>query len=111
MFFDDDLLARIAVIPVKTHKGYEWAYETEGDGRHIYYMGWDFASKVHRACVTMFRQSQRSLDQVYVKLMSKMATPQQKKELRQLLRKFPTTRGIGIDASTFGTGFAEEVKR
>jgi hypothetical protein len=109
LFFPDDLLSKIAIIPVQSKLGYRWIYEDKGDGRHIYYMGWDFASKKHKACVSIFRQGRQSLDQIYVELMDKMATPQQKLKLRTLIKAFPTTRGIGIDATGVGTGFAEEV--
>lgn len=107
-FLSDQLISKIAVIPVRYKKGPLWAYELEGNGAFVYYLGWDFASKKHKACASMWREGRESLDQVYVELFDKMASPQQRKRLLELLIAFPTTRGIGIDSTGVGQPFFEE---
>ena len=108
-YLSEDLINKIAVIPIRHKFPNLWAYELDGDMTFRYWTGWDFASKRHKACVTIFRESIHSLDMVYCRLMDKMATPDQVELFLELLIKFPSMAGAGIDSTGPGIGFFEDL--
>ncbi|MGD2249549.1 MAG: hypothetical protein PVF58_14175 [Candidatus Methanofastidiosia archaeon] len=109
-FLTEQVVNSIATVPLKFKEANLWAYEKQGDNRHMYDIGWDFASKKHKACVSIFKRLNDSKMQVYVELMEKLDIRQQKLRLIRLMRDFPTIVGIGIDATGPGVGFAQEVE-